>query len=333
MNSRQLLTPFSWLYGVAANYDRQRKLAERYRSSLPVISIGNLSTGGSGKTPLAIHLAKALQSRLPLFILSRGYGRTDRRDLVWMSGDPPPDPLSFGDEPTLIARSISNGGVAVGADRAALLRRLEPEIPGSVILLDDGFQHHRLARDLDIVIVDDATAELPWLLPAGGLRERPEALGRAQVLLATSDQAEEFARRHAGPDAEIFRMTFESTEPVGWIDGAPYDREEPAILLTGIAHPERIDAVLDAMEITVRSKLAFRDHQAYLPREISDIKTELDRMGVRRIITTAKDAVKLQWHTDLAPILSVIGLNVVISDAERLMARVWSAITTNSKTT
>lgn len=330
INERVLLRPVGAIYAMMADRDRRRKLAERWQSRLPVISVGNLSVGGTGKTPLVIHLAREILKRRPVLVLSRGYGRDSKEDLLWRSGDAPPEYLQFGDEPTLIADAVGGASVAVGGDRAALLRKLEPEFPDAVALLDDGFQHHRLARDLDIVILDDRTAELPWPMPAGILRERIDALQRAQVILPTSDRAEELARRHAAPDADIIRLGFRSTPPVAWKGGRPLDPAVPALLVTGIAQPQRVVDALAGMGITPKGTLFFRDHQRYLPRELSEIRYERGRVKAGPIITTAKDAVKLQWHTDLAPLLYVVGVNVIISEPDRLMARVWSAIESKS---
>jgi tetraacyldisaccharide 4'-kinase len=309
---RKILRPLSMLYGSAAAIDRRRKQARQYQSSLPVISVGNISVGGSGKTPLVIAIAEYLQHRWPVLVLSRGYRRESKEELLWTPGTPFPDPSLFGDEPSLIARSLNRGAIAVGTDRASLLRHIEQNYPGAVALLDDGFQHHRLARNLDIVIVDDRTVEHPILLPAGDLREPLDALGRADILLATSDKAIELAQRWKRDTAPLYRIRYIPRGLRSW-DGSTHPTpDDPMILVTGIARPERMRQSLHDAGIVPIAHFRFEDHYRYTTADAHHLQVELKRAGVRFIVTTGKDAVKLERFPELSGTLVVLDQKVMI---------------------
>jgi tetraacyldisaccharide 4'-kinase len=179
------LNPLSSIYGLAvrarnALYDRRGLRARRLDG--PVVSVGNLSAGGSGKTPFVMLLGELLQSRGVKFdVLSRGYGRKSRGVLLV---DPSGLPQEFGDEPLLIARRLQVP-VIVGEDRYEAGRFAEARFGAQLHLLDDGFQHRALARDFDIVLVTPQDAS-DRLLPAGRLREPLSALGRADAVVLAS---------------------------------------------------------------------------------------------------------------------------------------------------
>lgn len=337
MKARRVLAPLSALYGVLQRRDRARKERDAWAGRLPVIAIGNISVGGSGKTPLVERLMTALGKEYPVLVLSRGYRRRSRADVIWRCGDPLPDPMEFGDEPAMLARTMQRAlgpenapgsGVAVGADRAALLRTIEREFADAVVLADDAFQHYRLRRDLDIVIVDDRTASNPWLLPAGDLREPPEALKRAGVVLATSDAAELFARRHAGAGAEVFRMkpAHSLSTPEGLaIDAAVFSGER-FLAVAGIARPDRVLASARALGLDVPAMMAFRDHHRYTERDVARIEARMRRHGATRLVTTAKDAVKLEAFRQLRQAMCVVRVEMRIENEARLMSIVRGCI-------
>lgn len=329
---RPLLMPIAVLYGLGQKIDRGRKSARRYRSLLPVISVGNISVGGSGKTPLVMHLLRMLGEERPLLILSRGYGRDEEAPVIWRAGDELPDPHTIGDEPALMARVMRRGAIGVAADRAGLLRDIEGEYHDAVVLLDDGFQQYQLARDLDIVIVDDRTAEMPWLLPAGDLREAPSALERADVIVATSDRGEIFARRWMREDAMMVRMRVEAQGVSRWCEPALAYDNQPALLVTGIARPERVLQSLRRLGIEPREQLMFRDHRRYDDRDVARILETMKRTNSRAIITTGKDAVKLEHFPALRDILNVVDLRVDLDNEPALNMRLHNSLTTSNLT-
>ena len=178
-----LFAPFSWLYRLGTWLDRRS--TRTLSLPFPVVSVGNIALGGRAKTPFVIHLCRRLRAAgyLPV-VLTRGYGRTLREDVVWRAGESA-DPLRMGDEATEIARAGAAEAILVGKRRAANAQRFlntQSTVKPWVFVLDDGFQHWALARDVDIVIVSEddlGNRVLPW----GELREPPSSLDRAQVVL------------------------------------------------------------------------------------------------------------------------------------------------------
>lgn len=320
MRPNPMLLPAAWAYRAVQRWDRRRKEAGRYVSALPVISVGNISAGGSGKTPLVARLIELLSPHHPVLLLTRGYGRASGDSVVWHAGTPVPGADRLGDEPAMLARSMPRGAIGVAADRAALLRSIEPEFAGHVVLLDDGFQHYRLGRDLDIVIVDDYTAQRPWLIPAGMLREPPESLARAGVVVAGSDGAAEFARRFMPPETPLIRSAVNVEWPTLWSDpGTRFNGVRP-VVAAGIAHPERLTRALVALGIEPVGTVAFQDHQRYTTRSLARLMAVVRRSGADSVITTAKDAVKLGAFDTLRPLLHVAEVHVQLSDEPRLLA-------------
>jgi len=256
----------------------------------PVISIGNLSTGGSGKTPFAIALTKLLMARgFHVDVLSRGYGRKSQSATrVRLEGTAE----EFGDEPLLIA-SETGAEVYVAPQRYDAGQMAEAYFdaaqPGcmrdpAVHILDDGFQHRQLVRDIDLVLLnrDDWHDQL---LPAGNLREPVRALGRADCVAIPADQAElETEMRARGYTGAVWR-THRGME-VPPVDG-------PVAAFCGIARPEQFFAGLDAAGLRLAASTAFRDHHRYTAGDVQKLVTEGRRAGAAAILTTEKDRLRL----------------------------------------
>jgi len=276
---------------MAARAVYYRLAAERV--NVPVISVGNLTVGGTGKSPLVALVARRLAElgRRPL-VVSRGYRR---------AGDGP------GDEAADMRRHLPPSAAHVESpDRVAAIRQsLAREAP-DVAVLDDGFQHLRLRRDLDIVAID-ATQPFGYghCLPRGLLREPLAALRRAGlVVLTRSDQvsAEELAviesrvRRYVRPDVLIVRATHAPRQLVG-LDGAA----EPAtalrgvkvLALSGIANPAAFARTLESLGASVVARREFADHHAYTAADVGEVVRAAAEAGAERIVTTSKDFVKL----------------------------------------
>ncbi len=294
--SRAGMGPLGAVYGMAVaakNLAYERKWLEAKRLSRPVISIGNLSVGGSGKTPLTIRLAELLRAEgIEVDVLSRGYGRSGR---ATEQVDPAGNAVRFGDEPLLIARR-TGAPVFVGARRyeAGLLAQASPmpqaraTAPLAVHLLDDGFQHRQLARDVDIVLLhrSDFTEKL---LPAGRLREPLHALTRATfVVLREEDSELEPELRKLGVQA-----------PVWWVQrslSVPKDLTETterAVAFCGIARPDEFFSSLEAEDINVELAVAFADHHRYSRGDIDRLVKVAAEVRADAFVTTEKDAVKL----------------------------------------
>tara|TARA_R110002072_G_scaffold121004_1_gene254433 strand:- start:423 stop:1331 length:909 start_codon:yes stop_codon:yes gene_type:complete len=265
-----------------------------------VISVGNLTTGGTGKTPLVISLCRALLARGErVGVLARGYGAARDGEL--------------NDELRLIRDSLPDVILAPGRDR--VVRAAEAVAAGATILvLDDGFQHRRLARDLDIVLLD-ATA--PWsgghLLPRGLLREAPSALRRAQAVVIsraelrspTELQALEAEIRATGYSGPVFRM---SLTPSSLVAIGPQGHEErpiqtleklPVVMACGIGNPTAFAATAASLGARLSHLEPFPDHHEYRPRDLHALEDLAERRAVKHVLITAKDAVKL------APLLAV----------------------------
>ncbi len=291
------------LAGVAGPFlDLHRILHDRgvlgsWRAAVPVVSVGNLTVGGTGKTPCVLWLARALRARgrRPA-ILSRGYGRTATGIHVVTAAS---TPAAAGDEPLELAAALPDVPVLVGRDRRATARRSVSAGGIDLLLLDDGFQHRPLHRDLDIVLLDAAA---PFgnghRLPAGPLRERPEALRRARILLLTrADRAGDLAatrRRLAdlAPDAWI--STAEHG-PAGLVpldpavDAPPPVAGQEVIVAVGVADPAAVAGTVRALGLAVGELLSFGDHHRFDAADRH--RVDAARNG-RPVVTTAKDAVR-----------------------------------------
>jgi tetraacyldisaccharide 4'-kinase len=291
-----MLAPLGALYGVAASARvsayRRGWLAQS-RLAGPVISVGNLGVGGSGKTPVvALVAGMLLEAGHPVAVLSRGYGGSFRGDCL-VVGDGQrvrADAAEAGDEPVMLARSLPGVVVAVGPRRDVVGRAVEARFGPRVHVLDDGFQHLRLGRDLDLVCAS-ARDLVDRPLPAGRLRERPSALARADLILLDADDAvrQALAARHAGRVLRLRRRVIGFYGP----DGA--ERPAPArpFLLSGIARPERFHCDVTPRVTRVAGTAAYGDHHAFTPRELADVESRARQAGADALVTTAKDAVRL----------------------------------------
>jgi tetraacyldisaccharide 4'-kinase len=300
------LSPLSPIYGAVVStrntlYDH--RVLRTSSLQAPVISVGNLSTGGSGKTPFVILLGELLKRRGILFdVLSRGYGRKTRGTLLV---DPGGLSRDFGDEPLLIARRL-NMPVIVGESRYEAGQFAEAKIGPQIHLLDDGFQHRRLARDFDIVLVtpDDARDRL---LPSGRLREPLHSLRRADAVVLTSGAAPE-AFPLAGKIVWRLRRGIALQKTDQNIPSRP-------LVFCGIARPQNFLLQLRAAGIDPAAQAFFRDHHAYTEKDIRDLRQLRQRSEAGGFITTEKDAVNLGGYlTALAP-LTVIPVKMELADA------------------
>jgi tetraacyldisaccharide 4'-kinase len=246
----------------------------------PVVSIGNLTVGGSGKTPFLIALGKLLKERgIPFDVLSRGYGRaTQGVALV----DPPGSPRDYGDEPLLIARKLG-APVIVGEDRYAAGQFAERKFGPQLHLLDDGFQHRRLERDFDIVLITPTDAQ-DRLLPAGRLREPRSSLARADAIVLTNDTSAE-GLPLAGK--LIWRVRRGIVAP---------KVNEPCFAFCGIARPQVFCDQLRAAGVVLAGTHSFRDHHFYRDSDVRQLLELRKRSNGTAFVTTEKDAINLGTH-------------------------------------
>ena len=325
-----------WLFGFVARARLQAYrvgVFSRHRLAGPVVSVGNLSVGGSGKTPVVLRIAARLRDLgLEVAVLSRGYGgRFDGEVLVVSDGQSVlARATEAGDEPVMLARSLPGVVVAVGPRRDVVGREVERRFGPRVHVLDDGFQHLRLERDLDVVCLDvHDLQDRP--LPAGRLREPPEAVERADLVLLTRLEAATEAELQAlegrfGP-ARTHRV---SRRVRGWfsLDGSEAGSPGRAFLFAGIARPERFEHDAAEAGATVVGREFFTDHHRYHRSEVEALGSRARAAGADALATTAKDAVRLEGLSADTSGLPVVVLQVEadISEPERFEGRLLEAV-------
>ena len=314
---------------VSAAYEQVVRLRNRgydagwlevQRLERPVISVGNLTLGGTGKTPTVIALGKMLQAAgYSVSVLLRGYKGGHR-------GGPLPvsdghsirsDSGLAGDEALVIARNLPRARVTVGKDRAGAGRWIESRSAVDLHLLDDGFQHRRLHRCLDLVLVDVTN---PFgggrTVPSGQLREPPAALRRADAVILTRTRAGEDydplirELRRFKPELPCFLST-QTVEPVGRGTGGEKRVETPlagcrALAFAGLANPRQFFDSLRRQGVEVVRTLPFSDHHRYSARELSAIGERCRELRVDTAITTEKDAENLPPASLRPPALRVL---------------------------
>jgi len=295
----------SQLYGAAVGarnrlYDRGTLRTRMLRG--PVISIGNLSVGGAGKTPFVILLGELLKSRGVKFdVLSRGYGRTTRGVLVV---DPGGSSTQFGDEPLLIARRLEVP-VVLGEDRHAAGEAAEAKFGPQMHLLDDGFQHRALAREFDIVLVTAEDAR-DRLLPTGRLREPLAALQRADAIVLTS-----------GADPASFPLSGKLIWRVRRGIASINVSARP-VAFCGIARPQNFMLQLRKAGIEPAAEAIYRDHHAYAERDIRDLLALKKTSAGDGFVTTEKDAINLGgYFSALEP--AVVPVKMEMMDATNVV--------------
>ena len=280
-----------------ALYDRGIFRARRLQG--PVISIGNLSVGGSGKTPFVILLGKLLKARGVEFdVLSRGYGRTSRGVLLVNPGGAS---SQFGDEPLLIARRLEVP-VILGEDRYQAGAFAEGKFGPRLHLLDDGFQHRALARDFDIVLVsaDDARDRL---LPAGRLRESCQSLRRADAVVLTAGAS-------PGDFPLDGKLAWRVRRGI-----APTKVPARPVAFCGIARPQSFLLQLRKAGIEPAAEAVYRDHHAYTEKDIRELIALRSRSEADGFVTTEKDAINLGGFFSALEPIAVVPVTMDLVDA------------------
>lgn len=293
---RPLLLPLSPVYrGVLALKERMFRWGwlNQNRLESPVISVGSVSAGGAGKTPVVLMLATMLRHRgYAVRILTRGYGRSAT---TVERAEPFDDPGWIGDEPVLLAQR-SGVPVFVGAERyraGLLAEQSEPSEKRIVHLLDDGFQHRQLARDVDIVLLTKADVE-DRLLPAGNLREPLATVVKADVLVLREEEVDslrgfvdELTRDKTGPAVWVIRRTLSLGE------GGEVALPTMPLAFCGIARPEGFMQMLKGQGYEPAAMAVFPDHHPYDERDVLRLLERARACGANGFCTTEKDAVKL----------------------------------------
>jgi len=283
----------------------------------PVVSVGNIAVGGRGKTPLVAHVARLMiaAGERPA-ILSRGYARKITEDGVVIVSDGThllADLDRSGDEPLMLARAVPGAAVLVCEQRAIAAALAERHLGATVHLLDDGFQHRSMRRDIDIVSI--APEDLrDRRIPFGRLRETPGALSRASAIVVEGAIDDEARARLARFKCPLFSMTRHLGEPES-IDAAQPTVTRgggSVVALAGIAKPERFQRALESAGWSVAALLGFRDHHQYSAADLSRAAQKVRETGAVGILTTDKDAVRLLSMRPLPVPVSAVPLTVAI---------------------
>ena len=325
-----VLPPLSLLYGAVTSARLKlyrRGTFQTTKLDRPVISVGNLTTGGTGKTPLVELVARTVAAQgKKVCILTRGYGRKDPHVQVIVSDgyDVLASPAEAGDEPYLLATRLTGvAAVISSADRIAAAREAIKDFGTDCFVLDDGFQHLRLARDLNILTID---ATNPWgggsLLPHGRLRESPEGLARTDcVVITRCDQVEDISdlreeiKRISG-DRPIFNSHMHNVAVTALKNGAASVAPAARVAaFCAVGNPGSFFESLRRAEYELALQKAFMDHHVYSQEEIDLLTREAEKAGATALITTAKDAVKLRALSFAMPCY-VLESEIVIDEVE-----------------
>lgn len=328
---RVFLSLLSCLYGLSVRlvwlYWRIRT---PYRSKLKVISVGNITVGGSGKTPLVEYIAKQLIAKgKTVAILSRGYGRPNSRGLSNQD-----DYAFLGDEPFMLSKKLPQAKILVNPDRIHSLKEAQEKFKTQVAILDDGMQQWRIKKDLEIVVIDAAQdIQKAKLLPRGLLREPLSALKQADIFLVNKQTTDVSCTQLRGFLNRINKkaLYFE----------AVYQKEKSTLDLIkgkhvfafcGIAGPERfIDSLKEAGAKLLKERL-FPDHYPYKPDDIKEILEEAEDLGAEVIITTEKDYARLQgkefsFLKEYKFPIRVLEISLkIINDEEKFNSRLASCV-------
>lgn len=304
-----ILIPFSWIYRLAVTALREayaRNIFPRTRVSVPVISVGNLTMGGSGKTPTAIFMAKMLltKKRNPAILL-RGY----------KSGD------SAADEQLMMRAALKDVPIVANPNRSQAAAEIAQKNQADVIILDDGFQHWKLQRNLDIVLVDCVN---PFgngrVIPAGILREPVPALKQADIIVLTKTDLgnSQDIRQQMGqsfPKALVVETIHRPKSVTDIYSHHQHDLRRlvcPVIAFCAIGDPMSFKSTLLALGSDVKEFVSWLDHHAYDLNDMEKLKDLCLKIGVRTLVTTGKDAVKLEKFKEFWKSFNVYSLNIEI---------------------
>lgn len=281
-------------------YDNDKK--ELIKLDVPVLSVGNLTVGGTGKTPFVQMLGKVVLSlKKTPGIVGRGYKRDSKGEIIICDGKKVlVDAETGGDEMVLLADSL--GVPVIAHDKKALgAKSLREKFNVDAVIIDDGYQHRRLHRDMDVVLVDKDTIENPNLIPEGRLREPIESLNRADVVCLTGDaKPTDNFKELLKDDVVIMRVVPVPGKPYKIDDRNICEEREinelkkGVVAFAGIAKPERFFSMLNNLRFNIKQTIDLDDHHKYNEKDIKKIVSICEEHGVNKVATTEKDASKLR---------------------------------------
>jgi tetraacyldisaccharide 4'-kinase len=314
----RLLQPLGWLYGLAVGWDRARSMPVRL--PVPVVSVGNITLGGTGKTPLVLGLARELQRRgWQVAVLLRGYGR--KRQAPARVG-PGHTAAAVGDEALEYHQQLPDAQVWVGRDRVAS-GRAAIAAGATLLLLDDGLQHWRLARDCDVSVLDRTHGLGNGLVfPAGPLREPARQLGRADLLVLTGSHAA-LSAAAASPAARL-GLPWPAAKPqlplASWIEPPSGLASQPLVAFCGIGLPPKFFAALEQAGLQAVEQLGFPDHHPYAQSDLERLQQRADALHAT-LVTTVKDWQRLPpgWRQRVVALPLVLDPAGVVTVTEAVL--------------
>tara|TARA_B100001029_G_C15063817_1_gene461359 strand:- start:7807 stop:8838 length:1032 start_codon:yes stop_codon:yes gene_type:complete len=331
-----LFLPIALLYRIVINtrfFLYKNNLKKSIKFNIPIISVGNITVGGTGKTPMVHFLAKELQINYPkIAILSRGYGRKSKGYHIVNDGNLfLSSPENSGDEPFLLAKLLKNCIVAVDENRIRGIKNLEKEFSPDLIILDDGFQQLGIIKTIDIVLLN---ASKPFsefnILPFGLGREPINKLDRADILVYTKTENYQIPSwstqvHFNGPiftsklDAEVWEYRENSYKRI-------YDFPENIFAFCGIADPNSFRIVLNRNNINPIGLKVFKDHEPYSKKNIKRLIKELSKIKTKNLITTEKDIVKLPNEFFKNYHIFTLRINHIFKEKEILIKKIHALI-------
>ncbi len=346
---KKIFSFYSWLklffyilsvfYGLGYHFKvflYQSGMVKPRKLNAKVISIGNITLGGTGKTPLVIYVSQKLKERkLKVAILTRGYRRKKRKLTELVEENKNKIPWSeVGDEPYLLASRLHDVPVVVSKERSTSGVFAEKKYQAEVLVLDDGFQHWRLFRDLDIVVID---ATNPFgnskLFPAGTLREPLSRLRRAGIIvLNKADQVlnkENLIQvlRAYNQDAPIIESAYKINSIERWLEHSLIEEKnlekKKCLAFSGIGNPVSFEKTLKHLKIEVLKHHRFPDHFFYQKKDFLSLEKEAQKLGADFMITTEKDSVRIPMMSELRIPIYVFKIDLVITKGEEIF---WKKI-------
>ena len=335
---RKILIPFSILYSFVMdirNYLYDKKFFSICKPDVKIISIGNITTGGTGKTPMVIFLAKLfLRDGKKVGIISRGYGRKSKELVIVSDGNSVIQDISLtGDEPALISFELikefpKSIFVVSSADRCKSANVIMNEFHPDVILLDDAFQHRRIQRDKDLVMIDATDIYsnnflYKHTLPSGLLREKIANLNRADLIILNfkesyKSETPDFYSSLIS-DSKVVKIKYKTEYLIDHKNTILKPDKRPAVIFSGIARPESFKYTLKNIGVDIVDELIFKDHHKYSQNDIEKLTSNYKKDSV--FITTGKDFMKINKFTDFINNFPVYYLNMEIEviDNEKLL--------------
>lgn len=301
-----MLKLLSKIYEFSINRINQRfdnKINSIFKANIPVISIGNLSLGGTGKTPFVIMLGKfLLENKIKFGVIGKGYKRKISGEILVGDGQEiKAKAEQAGDEMLLITKHL-NVPVLVHNEKYLAAQSLQNLFLLDCIVVDDGFQHRKLHRDVDIVILDEKTISKPHLIPYGRLREPLNSLKRADVICLMDFDKEKVPQIIKKFEEKlIIECKKKLIKVYNLLDNSVWDYDVDCnfIAVSGIGNPDNFHKLLTQKKLSIIDKINFIDHHNYTLNSIKSIISRCNKVGVNSIITTEKDAIKIEKFGDI----------------------------------